>query len=131
MHFPSKRDLWLGLIIWIVLGGSFIKTILDSIWLGAALLSPAVLLWIWMWFGTGYTVTENELKVRCGPFRKTIALKEIIKVEKTDSILSSPALSMDRLEVEYGHYNQIIISPINQDAFISLLRERCPQLDGI
>lgn len=42
---------------------------------------------------------------------KTIKINDVYRIEKTNSILSSPALSLDRIEIFYGNQNSIIISP--------------------
>ncbi len=65
-----------------------------------------------MFLKTEYTIDNNKLKIRCGPFPyKPIAIADIKEIHKTSSILSSPAPSFDRIEITYGELNTIIISP--------------------
>ncbi|MEW6662199.1 MAG: PH domain-containing protein [Bacillota bacterium] len=91
---------------------------------------PVVTFTGWLWFRTGYTVTESELRVQCGPFLWVIPLGKIRKIRRTRNLVSSAALSLDRLEIRYGKYNNLIwISPINEDVFLDLLRKSCPQAD--
>jgi hypothetical protein len=65
-----------------------------------------------MFLKTEYTIDNNKLKIRCGTFSyKPIAIADIKEIHKTKSILSSPAPSFDRIEIKYGKFDTIIISP--------------------
>jgi hypothetical protein len=65
-----------------------------------------------MFLKTEYTIDNNKLKIRCGPFSyKPIAITDIKEIFKTKSIISSPAPSFDRIEIIYGEFDTIIISP--------------------
>ncbi len=56
---------------------------------------------LWIWFGTGYKVEGEYLKIRYGPFKSKIKIKEIKKIRRTKNPFTAPALSVDRLEVLY------------------------------
>jgi hypothetical protein len=79
---------------------------------------------LWVLATTDYTVTGHELRVRSGPFRWRIRIDDIRGVAPTRSPLSSPALSLDRLRIDYGTGNAIMISPRDRDAFLRTLAER-------
>ena len=128
MYFPSKRDWWLGLLIWglMLLGAipAFLKP-----GKGQLIIMTAVILFVgWIWFGTGYEISDNELKIRCGPFRQRILLQEIKEIQKTRSPLSAPACSLDRVEIKYGKSKRVMISPADKEGFIKLLAEKAPQV---
>jgi hypothetical protein len=128
MYFPSKRDWWLGLLIWGLMLLGVVPALLKP-GKGAFLLMIAVILFIgWIWFGTGYEVSQDELKIRCGPFRQRIPLQEIREVKRTRSPLSAPACSLDRMEITYGMSKRVMISPADKEGFIKLLIERSPQI---
>ena len=57
---------------------------------------------IWLAFSTIYQITDTHLFVRSGPFRWKIDLEEIQSVQPSRSMLSSPALSLNRLAIKYG-----------------------------
>lgn len=57
----------------------------------------------WIWFGTGYTITEIELLVKCGPFREKIPFGKIRSIRRTRIPWSSAALSLDRLEIMHAY----------------------------
>ena len=72
-----------------------------------------------MFFKTEYFINDGNLKIRCGFFSyKPIKINEMKKVEKTKSLLSSPAPSFDRIEISYGKFDSIIISPQDKYSFV-------------
>ena len=73
-----------------------------------------------LFLGTEYRIEEDKLKIKCGLFfNKTIHVKEIKNIVKTRSLIASPAPSLDRIEIKYGKYNSIIISPKDKLNFAS------------
>ena len=83
---------------------------------------------LWIWFGTGYKVQEEHIKVQFGPFRSSIRIEEIKKVSKIKSPFTAPVLSVNRLEILYGKYDVMDISPKNENEFIRLLVTKNPQI---
>ena len=82
----------------------------------------------WILRSTHYTLDADRLIVRSGPFRWTIALADISSIEKPGGFFgrgrSSPALSFDRLVITYGAGKRLMISPENQERFLSDLKAR-------
>lgn len=71
---------------------------------------------------TSYTIEENTLKVKVGLFSyKPIAINTIKEIKKSSSILSAPAASLDRIEITYGKYDSIILSPKDKQPFVNHL----------
>ncbi len=136
MKYTSKKDWWLTLIVWgaMVFGiGSGAYAIFEGktngidtlITFSLSVLLPIFILW--MWLTTVYVIGESHLIIRFGPFKKTIPLDTIKSVKKTMNPLSSPALSLKRLEIRYGQYDSfVLISPQNRDEFMMVLSKRCP-----
>jgi len=79
---------------------------------------------LWLIFSTRYLLGDVNLDVRSGPFRWVVPIGEITGIERTRALLSSPALSLDRLRIRYGASREIMISPENRDAFIRQLEAR-------
>lgn len=71
----------------------------------------------WLLMGTHYTVESGVLRVVSGPFRWKIPVDQITSVTPTRSPLSSPALSLDRLRIEYGDKRRILVSPADKAGF--------------
>lgn len=131
--FSSKVDMWLLIV---VLGGvaacfAVVAQIWDSLgaarWWVGALLMPVIVLPLWVLFTTRYTMSDDELGVRCGPFHWTVPIGEITAIERTRNPMSSPALSLDRLRIEYGNGRSLMISPEPRGPFIKQLEYRRQQ----
>jgi membrane protein YdbS with pleckstrin-like domain len=138
MKFPSKKDWWLTIIIWgamlFAMGSGIYSLIFEEsnfidfvIVLILSVMLPVFLLW--MWLTTYYVLDESNLVIKYGPFKKIIPLNTIKSVKKTMNPLSSPALSLKRLEIIYGQYNMVLISPKDRDEFMKILSKHCPQAE--
>jgi hypothetical protein len=55
-------------------------------------------------------------------------IQKITSVKRTRNPLSSPALSTDRLEIKYGKWDFVLISPKNEERFCEILLEKNPQI---
>lgn len=84
-------------------------------------------------FNTCYSLNNDDiLNIRCGFFMNTnIPIASIKKIEPTHTILSAPALSFDRIELFYGKYDSVVISPVNQADFIAELKNINPAIEYI
>lgn len=73
---------------------------------------------IWVLLTTDYRVEGPTLAIRSGPFKWKVPLSEIDSVRESRSWLSSPALSLRRLEVRYGAGKSILVSPKDREGFL-------------
>lgn len=129
--FRSKVDTWLGAIL-IAAPILTVATILGSaapeggapIWFLALLAVVPVGLPLWLLCATTYTLTATALLVRCGPLSWHVPLEDIRSVQPTRNPLSSPALSLDRLRIDYGRGHAIMISPSDRERFLRELEAR-------
>ena len=121
LNFKSKKDVWLSLLIWGVIILMFFMMITGQniVVYIVGILNNALLLWIW--FGTGYRIDDEGLIVRSGPFISTIDIKTIKKIKATKTLLAGPALSLDRIEIQYKTYDTVIVSPKDKTKFIEIL----------
>ena len=96
-----------------------------------------LLLWLVVFYGlilhmlynTKYVIQGNQLKVFSGFIRfKPIDIQAIKKIEKTSNIISAPAASLDRIEVSYGRFDSLIISPRDKAGFAQALLEINPDI---
>ncbi len=83
-----------------------------------------------------YVITsENMLIVEMGrPFPPVhIAIKDIVSVKRSNNPISSPALSMDRVEITYrspkGDKQHIYLSPLKREEMMQVLKKRNPQIN--
>lgn len=122
---PSKRDAWLVAVL-IPASAVSLYAALSVLVIGAPAVAviavPIVVtgvgmpLWILCW--TRYTLGAGELLVRSGPFRWRIAVVDIERVLPVSSAISSPALSLDRLRIDYDGGKSLMISPRNKQQFL-------------
>lgn len=88
--------------------------------LGALVLLRAVA------FPLYYEITPDVLLVRHGALRKRVPLHEISRVAPTRDLMSAPALSLDRIQVDCNlePHGYILVAPADRDGFLDLLAER-------
>ncbi|MFS4483195.1 PH domain-containing protein [Hyunsoonleella sp. 2307UL5-6] len=92
--------------------------------------SVTLLFLVYMFVSIKYIIQNKVLKIKCSVFfDKTIAIDSITKIEKTNSLLSSPAASItDRIELSYNKFDTIIISPKCKSDFIKNVLEVNPRI---
>ena len=126
--FKSKVDWWLGLPLIYPIFLS-ITSIVDDEWYGYMGLFIIILLIIIASKVTKYIISENQLTIQCFFYvNAKIDILKIKKIEKTNSIVSSPALSLDRIRINYNKYDEIFISPKEKQTFINQLLEINPNI---
>jgi hypothetical protein len=134
--YPSKVDAWIVALIGAALAAAVIGIAIAAIDEGPLRMAQAGFitlgvsgLLVWTFLQTNYTLAGQELVIRSGPFRWRIAVSDIHDVGKPPGGFgfrsrSSPALSMDRLEIRYGKGKKLMISPVDQEKFLADLRSR-------
>lgn len=133
MHFPSKKDIWLNSLI----VGSIVLFLLiplfDFSLITFVIVYPLAGVMIWLWLATSYTIEDGILIIKYGPFSKRIKVKSIQALQKSKSLHSAPALSIDRIEIRYNQYDFVYISPQREIEFVETLLEENStiQLDHI
>jgi hypothetical protein len=128
MRFRSKIDAWLVLLV-IATGVLALTTSIPLILRGVpgaipiavAVFASVVGLPAWLLLTTSYWFEDEELCIRSGPLRWRIPINQIKAVTPTRNILSSPALSLDRLQIDYGMCQCVLVSPLDKKGFLSEL----------
>ena len=127
--FKSKIDWWFGLILVYTIFLS-ITALLEGEWIGLLGLTGVVGFILILSKTTQYIINENQLVVKSTWIvNERIDISKITKVEKSNSILSSPALSLDRLLVRYNKYDEVLISPKEKIEFINELLKINPNIE--
>ena len=71
---------------------------------------------------TNYEIKDEVLYIKSSFFfREELPINKIRKIDEVINIINSPAMSIKRLELFYGKYDSIMISPKHQEQFISEL----------
>ena len=69
----------------------------------------------------------GKLYIKCGFFKyNPVNIGEMKKVSKSSNIISSPAASFDRIEIRYGKFDELIISPKYKTKFVEDLQKINP-----
>ncbi len=84
---------------------------------------------IWLLRSIGYFVTEFDLVIRCGPYRRVIHLADIASIRASRSIESALALSVDRLELRSASARLCLISPADRRGFVRAIRARVQDVE--
>jgi membrane protein YdbS with pleckstrin-like domain len=138
MRFPSKVDAWIAGVI----GLAVIVSIAVPVFAAAdspgragvaVRILPAIVMGVVL-FGLAlpvrYELGPHHLIVRSGAWlRWNIPYSSIHTITPSHNPLSSPALSLDRLSIEYGAGGEVLISPADRDRFLEELVRRVPQLE--
>lgn len=121
--FKSKIGLELVIPLSIVFGTEiFVFTYEKLGWIGIAILLPIILFVVHMLLTTYYTINENSLTIKCGfLYNIAIDINTIKKISETNNLISSPAASIDRIEIIYGNHQSVIISPKQKKEFIDCI----------
>lgn len=85
-----------------------------------------LVLW-WPVFNTKYTIKAGQLTIRCLFLRWNIPLSDIQKVSVTNNSVASPALSLDRLKIDYlkdGKTKFILVAPRNKAKFCEAIEQQ-------
>lgn len=136
--FRSKVDVWLMLVIAAGLVAMWLAPVrrlwagrpIDALDVVIPVLATAFIVWIYR--STSYVIQGGVLIVRSGPVRRTIPLRDVQRLRATHNPLSSPALSLDRIEVTYGR-RRVLISPEDKRGFVRAVLKHAPTVvvDGL
>lgn len=129
MKFVSKKDWWIFFILFgAVIALYTILLINMDIYIALACI-PVSLLILWFWFTTFYVITDTKLVIRSAFIHINISVYDIQSIQKTTNILSSPALSLDRLKIVYDSEKSVLISPKNRGEFLEELLKLNPSIE--
>ena len=136
--YPSAKNTILGLIIWGALLVPYAFAVYDifkgsvtsELLIRMGILSLVVLLFGAIWFGTGYYISNGKLFVKIGPFaHSNYDISLINEIVKTNSWISAPAISFNRLTIKSHDRTLVIVSPKDQEGFIKALKAINPDIN--
>lgn len=128
--FSSKIGLELAIPLTALLGGLSLLMIYEKAWSGLIIILLVVAFIIHLFTTTYYQIDGQVLKVRAGFLvNQSIAIERITKIAETRNPLSSPANSLDRLEIAYNRYDSVLVSPKDKKGFIAALTVINPAIE--
>jgi PH (Pleckstrin Homology) domain-containing protein len=138
MTYKSKKDTWIlvmivGSMLVTVFAGAALILFAPEIWLRSIglVIIFASLIPILLTTPVSYTIDGYNLHVRGGYQHWTIPLQNILAIRPSRNWIASPALSMDRLEIEYKDLegtSLLLISPERTDQFLNELARLDPEM---
>ena len=130
--YRTKIDWWLG----ILLGGTMVLMLYivieplihgEGIQLGMTIVSVITLLIVLPLFFIKYTFYSTHLLISCGIYGKERVEYHLIhQMKETKNPISSAAMSLDRLQIDYmekGYHQTVLISPVRKKEFIHRLEQ--------
>lgn len=100
-------------------------------WNGLYILLPVTIFIVYVFLSIHYLVGENVPIVKSAfGMKTTVTINSIRKIKETNNPISSPAASLDRIEVFYGKQS-VIISPKQKTEFINHLLSINPRIEVI
>ena len=130
--FRSKVDGWFIAVAAVVIGvgviGAMAAATAGTVLLPVLVTVPAIGLVLWVWRSTRYVVTDTSLLVRCAFVNVVVPLSDITCLRRTSTVLSAPALSLDRIEVQHAG-GAVVISPAQREQFVAAITSRNPVVD--
>lgn len=135
-RFPSKVDWWLPALLGLLLLAGPVMIVWgpkhrpvtpgNSMFIAAMLVFP-ILLVGWMFVSTVYVIDGANLVIKCGPAKIVVPIDSITAIER-GSLASGPAMSLSRLCVRYGRFQEVNISPKDKRGFIHAIQTRVPHV---
>ena len=130
--FTSSKNYFTTALMWIITIGLSIVIFIKkpdaqepSIYIFNAIMTTIVLELIWILLDTKYILKENKIFYNSGPFRGSIAIESIRKIEHHSGIIVpvtfKPALNTKGLIIHYNSFDDIYISPKHEDLFLEEL----------
>ncbi|GAB3281424.1 hypothetical protein GCM10027347_57060 [Larkinella harenae] len=99
-------------------------------WAGTGIVTVVSLLIAHLFMTTRYQIDAGILRIQSGFFfHKALPIETIKKIIETRNPISSPALSLDRIELIYNRFDSVLISPNDKMGFIAELLRAKPDID--
>jgi uncharacterized membrane protein YdbT with pleckstrin-like domain len=133
-RFHSKIDAWLAVVLGILILTAVAVPIglyaVGDPYAWAGLIGAAFILMVLfgLVFPVYYELDQDALVIRSGLLSSRVRYADIRRVVPTRSMLSNPALSLDRLHVDAGNPLGPLISPKDKSGFLDALAIRTPHL---
>ena len=132
MIYYSKVSYTLLIVVFVVFFGPLIPNYIDEGFNSNMFLMTLALIILFgfvlhMFLNTTYKIEKGKLYIKCGFFNyNPVNIGEMKKVSKSSNIISSPAASFDRIEITYGKFDELIISPKHKTKFVEDLQKINP-----
>jgi hypothetical protein len=129
MRYYSKISAGLVLTITVPLTTVSIIMGLQGVWIGIVITSFTMIFILHMLKTTYYEISDKHLLIKSGFFfYQVIDIMKISEIRESNNPISSPAASMDRLEIKGKGFSSVLISPKEKTAFIEQIQSIQPEV---
>jgi hypothetical protein len=128
--YKTKIGAAIVIPLFFILGGLAALMIYQQTWRGFFILTPLIAFIAYTLYNIRYMIKDDVLLITCRfLYTMKIPVSSIRKINETKNPLSSPAASLDRLELVYNNYDSVLVSPENKMDFIRELKEINPEIE--
>jgi hypothetical protein len=138
--FASSKNYYSTALMWVIAIGLLVVVFIKkpdaqepSIYIFNAIMITIVLALVWILLDTKYILKENKIFYNSGPFRGTIAIDSIKKIERHSGLMVpvtfKPALNTKGLIIHYNNFDDIYISPKQEESFLEELLKVNPNIE--
>lgn len=127
--YKSKIGLGLVLFQGILLGGLSVFMIIQHIWVALFIILAVAGFSVHLFISTCYMIRDHNLIIKSGfVYRRDINIYKIKKISETNNVLSSPAMSLDRIMIYFNNKDIVMVSPKEKEDFIQQLQVINPKI---
>jgi hypothetical protein len=131
-NYKSKLGLELIIPFSLIFGYAIFELITEKSWLGVFILFLTISFILYTLFSINYKIEKDNLNIKCTfLINENIAITSIRKITETYNPLSSPAASIDRIEIFYNKFDSVLISPKNKKEFIEEVLKINPNIEVV
>ncbi|MHB8208579.1 PH domain-containing protein [Mucilaginibacter sp.] len=129
MKFYSRKGfIIVAIIIFLII--MIIVSLWGKVYPAFFILILALSYLVWMWFDTYYMIEGYQFLYRSALVKGSININTIVEVvkNKVQTSGTKPALSTKGITIKYNKWDDIFISPVDIDQFISALKNVNPDI---
>ena len=123
--YKSKIDWWLIILILILFGYPIVDGILSKEYVLSLVFGLILIIFFFLSKTIQYKIDGENLVI----WKTKIDIKTIRKIYRTNTPLSSPAMSLDRIAIVYNKFDEVLLSPEERDEFINELLKINPNIE--
>ena len=123
--YKSKIDWWFVIVMFAALGTPIFYGIRSKESVPILIFSGILAIIIYWLLTMRYIIDNRFLSI----YSTKIDINRIRRIQKSRSILSSPAFSFDRIEILYNRADVILLSPKEREDFIEELLKVNPNIE--
>jgi hypothetical protein len=128
--YPTKIGIELIIPLVLVFGISSALLIYHEAWIGLLINMTAIVGICYVCIHTTYTIDQHTLWIKSPLILPIpIEIESIRSIQESRDPISSPAASLDRLEIQYGQTDRVLISPKCKKEFLRHLITIRPDIE--